>query len=311
MLGSTIGDQLVQQLLIEDRESVDREVFVGFTVNRSRRCPVAIFSPAGGTGIETRAKEKPETVVRRPIDVRRGFRSYDAVEMLVQAGERGRTLREMAAVMGKLYRLFCMHHAELIEINPLVIASGGQLKAVDARLNVDSNALPLCEGLPRNEPPGTVLELEARRRGLTFAELEGDIGILANGAGLAMATLDIVAQYGGRPANFIEIGGQAYNWAGDALAIVLAHPHVRSLFINIYGAFARADVIAEKVAAAVERLKPDLPIVARVKGSQEESGRQIFRSRLGIEPFEDMDEAARQAVAVAAGTEGAARRVAH
>ncbi len=169
----------------------------------------------------------------------------------------------------------------------------------------------MCDGLPRNEPQGTALELEARRRGLTFSELDGDIGILANGAGLAMATLDIVAQYGGRPANFIEIGGQAYHQADDALEIVLAHPHIKSLFINIYGAFARADVIAEKVATGLEKLKPDLPIVARVKGSQEESGRQIFQSRLGIEPFEDMDEAARRVVAVTARTEGAARRVAH
>jgi succinyl-CoA synthetase beta subunit len=300
LLGKTISDQSVQQLLIEEKVSIAREVYAGFAVDPSNRCPVAIFSAVGGTGIEALAKEQPESVIKRTIDIRRGFRSYDAVEILVEAGISGGTLRRMAGVMEKLYRLFRLYYAELIEINPLAITSTGELKAVDARLNVDNNALPLCEEFPRNEPRSTALELKARRYGLTYAELDGDIGILANGAGLAMATLDIVAECGGRPANFIEIGGQAYHKADDALAIVLAHPQVKALFINIYGAFARADVIAEKVANALERLKPNLPIVARVKGSQEEIGRQIFQSRLGLEPFQDMDEAARRVVAVAA-----------
>ena len=213
----------------------------------------------------------------------------------------------MARALGQLYDVYLATDADLAEINPLVVTDDGDVLALDAKVSVDPGSVPRQEDIVGSAPElarQELTELERRGRdlGLQFIELDGDVGVLANGAGLTMTTLDVVNHYGGKPANFLEIGGDAYTKATPALALVLDNPRVSSLLVNFCGAFARTDVMTGGVLDAIEELHPQIPIFFTIHGTGEEEAIAMVRSRLGVEPFDLMDDAVKAAVAAASAT---------
>jgi succinyl-CoA synthetase beta subunit len=205
--------------------------------------------------------------------------------------------------LARLHTAYVENDAELMEINPLVVTRGGKLVALDCKFVMDDSAIPRHEELAKLGSPEKLTALEARAKelGLKFIELDGDVGVLANGAGLTMTSMDAVRHYGGKPANFLEIGGESYTKAKPALELVLANPRVKALLVNFCGAFARTDVMAEGVVNAWQELKPDIPIVFTIHGTGEEEAIAMVKERLGIEPYDLMDDAVRAAVAAAKG----------
>jgi succinyl-CoA synthetase beta subunit len=209
-------------------------------------------------------------------------------------------------VLAALYARFRALDAQLLEVNPLALDAAGSLVALDCKLTLDDGARPRQEALVAAaeaavDEPGTELEREGRRQGLLYIELDGDVGVLANGAGLTMTTMDAISEAGGRAANFLEIGGDAYTKATPALRLVLANPRVKSLLVNFCGAFARTDVMTEGVVAAIEELRPQLPIAFSIHGTGEEEAVALLRGRLGYEPHDLMEDAVEVAVRAAAG----------
>ena len=207
----------------------------------------------------------------------------------------------------KLYDVYLSADADLVEVNPLVLTDSGEVMALDAKVSIDAGSLPRQPELVGDEAPWerdqlTDLERRGRELGLQFIELDGNVGILANGAGLTMTTLDVVNHYGGRPANFLEIGGDAYTKATPALALVLDNPRVTSLLVNFCGAFARTDVMAKGVLDAIEELQPSIPVFFTIHGTGEDEAIAMVRERLGAEPYDLMDDAVIAAVAAAAPT---------
>ncbi|MCL4466532.1 MAG: ADP-forming succinate--CoA ligase subunit beta [Chloroflexi bacterium] len=301
ILGATLNGFVVESLLVEQRLDIASELYLGITTDRSRRCPVAIFSASGGVEIEEVARSEPEKLIVMPIDVAVGFQTYHAMNLALRGGLGGKLLTAVADVASRLYDVYWQYDAEVAEINPLVVTQSGQVVAADARMSIDENALPRQKNLPKNAMPGSDLEIAAREQGLTYIPLDGDICILANGAGLTLATMDLIAAHGGRPANFTEVGGGNYLKARQSLAIALSRPRIKALFVNVFGAFARADHIADGFTQALVELKPDLPIVACIRGTEEETAWRLVRERLGIEPYKDMDLAAAAVVARAYG----------
>ena len=302
LLGSEIRGVKVHEVLVEEKLPIARELYMGFTIDRAERSYVAIASPEGGVEIEEVAERFPERIFKHLIDPSVGFRPYHALSLAKRMGYSGRAALELARIFTALYRLALDYDAELTEINPLAETEDGRFVAADARLIVDDNALfrhPELAELER--PPGEESERErlAREAGLGYVELDGDIGIIGNGAGLVMATLDMVALHGGRPANFLDVGGGASaERMVRALDIVLANPRVRVVLINILGGITRCDEIARGILSAMERLGVRKPMVIRLVGTNEAEGRAILE-RAGISVLDSMEEAARRAVELA------------
>ncbi len=302
LLGSEIRGVRVHEVLVEEKLPIARELYMGFTIDRAERSYVAIASPEGGMEIEEVAERFPERIFKHHVDPLVGFRPYHALSLAKRMGYSGRAALELARIFTALYRLALDYDAELTEINPLAETEDGRFVAADARLIVDDNALfrhPELAELER--PPGEESERErmAREAGLGYVELDGDIGIIGNGAGLVMATLDMVALHGGRPANFLDVGGGASaERMARALDIVLANPRVRVVLINILGGITRCDEIARGILSAMERLGVRKPMVIRLVGTNETEGRAILE-RAGISVLDSMEEAARRAVELA------------
>lgn len=299
LLGSNLKGQVVEKVLVEQRLRVLEELYVAVVSDASRRCPLVLYSASGGMDIEEVAEASPDRVCRFWVDILKGFCYRDAMDLLAGETLPENVLTAVASVMEKLYDIYRTVDAQLLEINPLAVLESGEVVALDCKLVIDDNGLKRRSAVLTETEPGIPLEVEARNAGLTYIELQGDIAILANGAGLTMATMDLVSHFGGKPANFMEVGGGAYRKAREALSIVLAHPTVKSLFINIFGAFARADVIADGLTSALGDLKPKIPVTICIRGTEEEIAREMVRSRLGIEPYTEMEEAAREAVLLA------------
>ena len=272
----------VEKLRIEERVAIDREVYIGVVNDGSQRSPVVLYSDEGGVDIESVA-----AVTKHAVDIRTGL-GIDRAQHI--------TGSETAPLLVALYNFYRAWDAELVEINPLAKTTDGQLVALDAKLIIDDAALDRHPGLSRAEERGTDLERQAKAAGLYYIELDGEVGILANGAGLTMATLDAVHFYGGHPANFMEIGGDAYRKAEQALRIVLGNPRVTSLLVNLCGAYARTDVMIEGFLAAWKSLSPRLPLALSIRGTGQERARRLVRDELGIEPFDTMDEAIKSAI---------------
>ena len=251
--------------------------------------------------IEEVARREPEKVVVAPVDVAAGFQIYHGLNLALRGGLKERQLTTVADIASRLYDVYWQCDAEMAEINPLVITESGQIVAADARMSIDENALGRQKSLPKNVMPGSDLELQAREQGLTYIPLDGDICVLANGAGLTLTTMDLIAAHGGKPANFTEVGGGNYVKARQSLQIALSRPGLKALFVNVFGAFARADYIAEGFTQALVEIKPDLPIVCCIRGTEEETAWRLVRERLGIEPHKDMELAAAEVVARAYG----------
>jgi succinyl-CoA synthetase beta subunit len=296
LLGSEIAGYRVEALLVEPAVEIAQELYAAVLNDGSSRSPLVLFSSEGGMDIEELHARSPEKIVRHAVDIRKGLSAEEARRIAGDA--------KVAAVLQKMYERFMALDCELLEVNPLVRTPSGDVIALDCKMALDDSSRPRQQALfERVEaalgPQGTPLERRAREAGLYYIELTGDVGVLANGAGLTMTTLDAVNLQGGKPANFLEIGGEAYTKATTALEIVLANPRVRSVLVNFCGAFARTDVMAEGVVIAYETLKPQVPFFFSIHGTGEERAIALVRERLGIEPFPLMDDAVRAAVAAA------------
>jgi len=301
ILGMTIGEHWVEKLLIEAQVPIATEMYAAVINDPESKGPLLLFSAEGGMDIEEIAERHPNALVRLPIDIRKGLDRDALASALPKELPVDRAALVDALV--RLYAAYVENDAELMEINPLVVTRDGKLVALDCKFVMDDSAIPRHEELAKLGSPDKLTALEARAKelGLKFIELDGDVGVLANGAGLTMTSMDAVRHYGGKPANFLEIGGESYTKAKPALELVLANPRVKALLVNFCGAFARTDVMAEGVVNAWQELKPDIPIVFTIHGTGEEEAIAMVKERLGIEPYDLMDDAVRAAVAAAKG----------
>jgi succinyl-CoA synthetase beta subunit len=257
ILAMEIGGHRVERVLVEARADIARELYGAVLTDTAAGCPLVMFSTKGGMDIEEVAASEPDAIRRQLVDITQGFDEAAAMA-LVQGLNLGAAEGQVAATLTALYRLYRERDAEMVEINPLVITGAGQVIALDCKFVLDDSAVVRQTDLANQGTPEPATALEARggEAGLKYIELDGDVGVLANGAGLTMTTMDAIVHHGGRPANFLEIGGEAYTKAVPALELVLANPRVKSLVVNFCGAFARCDVMTEGVVRAWEALQP-------------------------------------------------------
>lgn len=298
LLASVFKGFEVDKVLVEERLSVKSEFYIGITIDRAARKFVAIASLEGGVDIEEVAKTHPNLIVKEYIDPLIGFHVFMARNMLKKLNLESSLVGLMARYLKRLYDILVDYDAELIEINPLALTTDHQLIAVDARLNIDQDALfrhrELMDKLSlRAMSP---MEIEAKKAGLSYVELDGDIGIIGNGAGLVMATLDLVRMHGGLPANFLDVGGGANERAiAKALQILLEHPRVKVILINILGGITRCDVVAKGISSALKLIPTRKPMVIRLVGTSESEGRRILDQE-GIPALTSIEEATSLAV---------------
>jgi succinyl-CoA synthetase beta subunit len=299
ILGMTIGEHRVETLLVEEQVTFTREMYAAVLDDPASKGPLLLFSAEGGMDIEEIAAKHPNALVRLEANFRTGLdaKMLDAALPASLPCDRG----ALAGLLERLFRVYVESDAELLEVNPLVVARDGRLVALDCKLVIDDSAVPRQQELAKVGTPEQLTELETRAKalGLKFIELDGSVGVLANGAGLTMTTMDAVRHYGGSPANFMEIGGESYTKAKPALELVLANPRVRCLLVNFCGAFARTDVMTEGVVAAWQALQPNLPIYFTIHGTNEDEAIALVKERLGITPFDRMDDAVKAAVEAA------------
>ncbi|MCW4010997.1 MAG: ADP-forming succinate--CoA ligase subunit beta [Candidatus Bathyarchaeota archaeon] len=290
----------VEAVLVEEKISIKREMYFGVTVDRLNRCYVTIASDVGGVDIEEVAQKQPSKIYRHPIDTRLGFRSFNATQIAKQMGYRGEKMLELAEVIKKIFTAAMDYDAELAESNPLVETSDGKFVAVDARLVLDDNALfrhvEFRQKRLEEQRDLTLEEFEAAKNGLDYVKLGGDIGVAGNGAGLVMATMDMINLYGGKPANFLDMGGGAPpQRIKAALRIILSNPKVQVLFVNILGGITLCDEVARGIIQARKQLETSKPTVVRLVGTNEEEGKRILADA-GMPVFDSMEQAAQKAV---------------
>jgi succinyl-CoA synthetase beta subunit len=286
---------------IEEGSDVGRELYLALLVDRARGWPAFIASTEGGMDIEAVAAKTPRKILTLAVDPATGFQAFHGRRLAVALKLSGEQAKAVGKLGAQLYRAFQDCDASLIEINPLVVTKDGRLVALDAKVNLDDNATfrhPDLAGL-RDETQEDPTEVEATAAGLNFVKLDGDIGCLVNGAGLAMATMDIVKLAGGNPANFLDVGGGATKeQVTKAFRIILADPKVRGILVNIFGGIMRCDVIAEGIVAAARELGLKVPLVVRLEGTNVEIGKRILKdSGLAITSADDLGDAARKVVA--------------
>jgi succinyl-CoA synthetase beta subunit len=301
ILGMKIKGLTVEKVLVTPAEEIASESYVGVIVDRASKSPVFMVSRRGGIDIEEVAATDPESIQRLVVDARYGLLPFQAYWLAVQLYDDGAQQRACARLLRQLYEAFVEAGASLAEINPLITTPAGEVKAIDAKINIDDNELdrkPEIAGLRdvAAEPPS---EREAREAGLTFIQLEGDIGAVVNGAGLAMATMDLIKFYGGEPANFLDIGGSS-NPAKvvSALRIITADPRVRVICFNIFGGITRCDDVANGIVEATRQLEIPVPLVIRLTGTNEEKALQILQAA-GYSATTSMDEVVQRAVELA------------
>ncbi len=298
IIGMDIKGFKVPLVYCEEALEIEREIYVGFTVDRDARANILLVSARGGMDIERVAEESPEAIARLYPNPWRGPIDFELAQLVYDAGL-GELARPLLAMMKRLYRAIPDYDALIAEINPLVVTRTGDVIAGDAKLEIDDNAAWRHTDL--EEKFGAVLEgdpyeVEAKKRHLTYVSLDGDIGIIGNGAGLCMSTLDLVQRAGGRAANFCDIGGGAKaEVVENALAVILMNPKVKGVLINVFGGITRGDEVARGVVTARDNLTMKLPLVVRMSGTREEEGREILK-RNGIEPGASAWEAAKKIV---------------
>ncbi|MEO1599511.1 MAG: ATP-grasp domain-containing protein [Pseudomonadota bacterium] len=300
ILDLTIDGWPVRRMLIEAQVPIARELYAAVLNDHAARSPAVLFSTAGGMDVEEAAAADPSAMRRITVPIGAGL-TVAAAEDLLKDADLGAAHGAVRDALLALYRAYRASDAELLEVNPLVVTREEAVVALDCKLTLDDAAAPRQPDLAPAAAPErrTALEARAAEAGLKYIELDGSVGVLANGAGLTMTSMDIIAHYGGRPANFLEIGGEAYTKATTALGIVLDNPNVRSLLVNFCGAFARTDVMAEGVVRAWEELKPDIPVFFTIHGTGEEEAIKLVQDRLGITPYDLADGAVKAAVAAA------------
>ena len=301
MLGQTFKGFKIERLLIEETVEFSGEYYLAITVDRATKSPILIASAMGGVDIEEVAERSPEKIAKLPIDVAYGPLDYQLRDLAERAGLDPALNRSFVDVARRLYRSFVDADASLAEINPLMVTSDKKLIAADAKFDVDDNALFRHPELLqyKEEAEEDPIEAEAHRRGVTYVRLGGDIGIVGNGAGIVMTTLDLVNRAGGKPANFCDIGGGASAaTVREALSIVLMDPNVKAVLFNIFGGITRGDEVAKGVLEATGTLNIKLPMVLRMAGTRAEEGLKLLEGSQLV-PAADPIEAARKVVALA------------
>ncbi len=303
LLGSLVKNCRVEQVLVEEKASIARELYLGLTLSRGTRRFTFLASGEGGIDIETLASEEPEKIVRLEVNPLLGLRDFEARRLARGLGFRGDEALALISTVKKIYGIAQEYDCELVESNPFAFTQEGEFMALDARIIVDDNALfrhPIFREKSRVEQRLTEFEVKAAEAGFSYVELDGDIGVMGNGAGLTMASMDIVAFCGGRPANFVDLGGGVRaERVKDAMEIQLSHPRVKTIFVNIMGGITRCDEVAQGIVEAHEIFDTKKPTVVRMTGLREEEGRKIL-DEVDIEFHESMDEAAAKAVEAAA-----------
>jgi succinyl-CoA synthetase beta subunit len=303
ILGMEIKGLPVLRVLVAPAEEIASEAYVGIIVDRASKAPVFMVSREGGVDIEEVAATNPDAIRKQPVDPRYGLLPHQAYSLATALYDDVRQQRAAAKILQQLYAAFVDAGASLAEINPLVTTPDGDVKALDAKINIDENELfrkPEVEALrdPSAEAPS---EVAAREAGLTFIKLDGDVGCCVNGAGLAMATMDLVKYYGGDPANFLDIGGSSNpEKVVNALRIITSDSSVRVILFNIFGGITRCDDVANGIVTATRQITIDVPIVIRLTGTNEELAVQILEEA-GFSAMTDMDEAVKRAVDLAKG----------
>ena len=305
ILGMDISGHTVNKVLVAKGARIAQEFYLGVVLDRPNRKVLVMSSAEGGVDIEEVARERPEKIVKRQADPEVGLHPYQAREIAFELGLPADKVNGFATIAAQLYTAYMKEDASLVEVNPLIITEDGDWMALDSKMSFDDNALfrhPAIEEL-RDMEEENVTEIEARKSGISFVKLDGDIGCIVNGAGLAMATMDAVKLNGGEPANFLDVGGGA-NAAqvATAFTLVTADPNVKAILINIFGGITRGDVVAEGIREALNEVKVDVPIVVRLSGTNAQEGKQIL-AEAGLTAVDTMDEAAAQVVASATGSQ--------
>ena len=305
ILGMAIRGRTVRKVLVVPGVAIAKEFYLGVVLDRSKRRVSAMASAEGGVDIEEVARERPEKIVRAIADPYLGFQAYQARAMAFELGIAADKVAGFASIAQSLYESYVREDAMLAEINPLILTEAGDWLALDAKMSFDDNALARHPGIEdlRDLDEENPTELEARRAGISFVKLDGDIGCIVNGAGLAMATMDAVKLQGGKPANFLDVGGGANaDQVAKAFSLVTADPNVRAILINIFGGITRGDQVALGIREALGKVAVTAPIVVRLSGTNAEIGRELL-AEAGLRAVDTMDEAARQVVAASRGRE--------
>jgi succinyl-CoA synthetase beta subunit len=306
ILGLDIRGHIVRRLWVERASEIAKEYYLSLTFDRGAKRPLFMFTTKGGVDIEEVAEKHPDALVRLHVDPFEGFQPWQARRLVYGAGvEDPNEQKQIVSMVAKLYETFVATDAMLTEINPLIVTPDGEVKALDSKFTVDDAALyrhpEIAEMRDLDAAPPE--ERAAREKGVTYVKLDGEVGILGNGAGLVMSTLDVIALAGGRPANFCDLGGGGdAEGVVDALEVITADPQVKSILFNVFGGITRGDEVARGILAALDRMKIEHPIVVRLDGTNAEEGRAILDEasppNLHVEPT--MLEAARRAVELAA-----------
>ncbi|HEX6068679.1 MAG TPA: ADP-forming succinate--CoA ligase subunit beta [Longimicrobiaceae bacterium] len=303
ILGMEIKGLTVEKVLVTPAEEIAKEAYVGIIVDRASKQAVFMVSAEGGVDIEEVAVTNPEAIRKLAVDPRYGLLPHQAYWLATELYDDVKQQRAAARIMAQLYDAFLASGASLAEINPLIVTEAGEVKAIDAKMNIDDNELfrrPEVEAL-RDDSSEAPSEVVAREAGLTFIKLEGNVGCCVNGAGLAMATMDLVKFYGGEPANFLDIGGSSNpEKVVNALRIITSDPTVRVILFNIFGGITRCDDVANGIVTATRQIDIQVPIVIRLTGTNEERAIQILEDA-GFSAMTDMDEAVERAVNLAKG----------
>ncbi|NKB54966.1 MAG: succinate--CoA ligase [Alphaproteobacteria bacterium] len=300
ILGMDIAGNTVAQVLVEAQADIAAEYYACVLTDAASKGPLMLFSTEGGMDIEEVADADPDKIVRLPIDIRNGT-DRAAIQSALESLDLGDRVFQVASALERLYSVYVGNDADLVEINPLIVTGAGDVVALDCKFSLEDSGANRRQELAATGAPEKLTELETRGQdlGLRYIELDGDVGVLANGAGLTMTTMDVIRHYGGEPSNFLEIGGEAYTLGKPALELVLSNPNVKCLLVNFCGAFARTDVMTEGIVNAWAELKPTLPVFFTIHGTNEEEAVALVRDRLGMEPYDLMDDAVKAAVAAA------------
>jgi succinyl-CoA synthetase beta subunit len=295
----------VERVYVESGSEIEREIYLSLTLNRERGRIALIASAAGGMDIEDVAEKTPEQILAVTVHPSAGLQPYQARQIAFGLGLKGPQIAEFQAIAAALYKLYMEQDASLVEVNPLIVTKAGKLVALDAKINVDANAvfrhpdLAKLRDVSQEDP----MERRASEHELNYVSLDGDIACMVNGAGLAMATMDLIKLHGGQPANFLDVGGGATSErVTAAFQLILSNPKVRAVLVNIFGGIVRCDLIADGVINAVKKVGVKVPVVVRLEGTNADKARKTLAdSGLTITPATDLTDAARKVVALAAG----------
>ena len=297
--------RLVNKVLVAESADIAREIYFAVLLDRATAAPVIVASTEGGVEIESVAAKSPEKIIREPINPLAGLQPYQGRKLAKQLGFESSQLKNASKLFEGLYRTFIAYDCSMVEVNPLVVTNKGDVLALDAKFNFDDNALyrhPEIAAL-RDTAEEDAREVKASKHGLNYIGLDGNIACLVNGAGLAMATMDIIKFYGGEPANFLDVGGGATEeQVTEAFKILIADKHVKAILVNIFGGIMKVDVIAQGIINAAKSIKLSVPLIVRLEGTNVEKGKQLLKeSGVALIAADDLADAAQKAVAAAKG----------